>query len=185
MTIGDAVITFLSSVTATALVAFICKPIFQGAIDAVFKDREFRRNLIGQSDLEFRKQQLEELYGPIYAYLKLNDTLYDLWLAKKLNGINMPLLKLFKEQNDEIMRLLATKTHLIDGPEIPPSFIRFSTCVTIWNLYTSTTPEHAQPPEVEALAETKFPDDFMVEIYSTTERLKREIDTLHKQYRGN
>jgi hypothetical protein len=36
--------------------------------------------LLTTADLEFRKRQVEEFYGPIYASLKLSSEIYPLWL---------------------------------------------------------------------------------------------------------
>lgn len=44
---------------------------------AIFEAQLRNRELIGESELTFRKMQLAEFYGPIYAYTKLNTEVYE------------------------------------------------------------------------------------------------------------
>lgn len=93
------------------------------------------RKILGESELQYRKQQLAELYGPIYALLKTSEDVYRLWIAKSLGEINDQILHLMKEQNEMIMDILVHKAHLIDGDNMPVEFQKFMTSATIWNLH--------------------------------------------------
>lgn len=95
------------------------------------------RDTVGTSALEFRKLQLSEFYGPIYAYAKLNEQLYDIWMDGKLQDINQGIIDQFRRQNDRVVEILATKLHLVEGDKPPPAFTDFMTSVTLWNLYTA------------------------------------------------
>jgi hypothetical protein len=68
-----------------------------------------------EADLEYRKRQIEEFYGPIYAALKLSSEIYPLWIQGKLEEVNQDTIALFKQQNDDITTILKTKAHLMDG----------------------------------------------------------------------
>jgi hypothetical protein len=43
---------------------------------------------VGESELEYRKAQLSQFYGPIYANLKTSKELYDIWMSGALREIN-------------------------------------------------------------------------------------------------
>lgn len=60
---------------------------------------------------EFRKMQLAEFYGPIYAYSKLNTEGYNIWRSAKLQDINKEIIARFRKNNEEVIRILATKLH--------------------------------------------------------------------------
>lgn len=141
------------------------------------------RETVGTSALEYRKLQLAEFYGPIYSYLKLNTQLYDIWMSGKLQDINLEIIALFRRQNEEIMNILATKLHLVEGGKPPPAFTHFMTCVTLWNIYTARRDQPWVPESVAALPQSKFPEEFQEYIYTTTEMLKEKLDDLHKKYK--
>jgi hypothetical protein len=140
------------------------------------------RDTVGTSALEFRKLQLSEFYGPIYAYAKLNEQLYDIWMAGKLQDINLEIIAQFRRQNERIVEILATKLHLVEGDQLPPSFTHFTTSVTLWNLYTARRDQPWLPEQVAALPQAKFPKEFQEYIYATTEKLKKTLNDLHKKY---
>jgi len=134
-------------------------------------------------DVELRKQQLAELYGPIYSYLQLNTEIYKLWMAKKLEGINTEVVDLFQKQNQKVVEILSTKMHLLEGELLPPSFIKYMTSVTIWNIYTENDSlNHVVPSQVAELPEAKYPDQFEEYIRKTTEHLKKELNDLRRKY---
>lgn len=94
------------------------------------------RDIVGTSELEYRKQQLAELYGPVYAYVRLNSRLFESWMNGSLKEINLQILELFRRQNEEIINILSTKVHLLEGSSLPAGYIQFMSAVTIWNIYT-------------------------------------------------
>lgn len=137
---------------------------------------------VGQSELEYRKEQLEEFYGPIYARLKLSGELYRLWMDKKLQGVNKGIIETFRQQNEEVKNIIATKAHLIDGDQIPEVFTHFMTSTTIWNWYTARPDQPWVDEDVASLPASKWPKDFETYIFAKTEELKGKLDQLHKKY---
>lgn len=140
------------------------------------------REMLGYSELEYRKQQLEQFYGPIYAYLKSNETLFHLWNGQRLTEINTDVIKILREQNEAIALILKSKAHLVDGDSFPDHFRRFATSTTIWSLYCSRPHDPNIPTHVASLPEVRFPTEFQDYIYSKTEDLKKRLNELHKKY---
>jgi len=137
---------------------------------------------VGESELEYRKAQLSQFYGPIYANLKTSHELYDIWMSGTLREINKEMIDLFREQNKEIIRIMKTQAHLVDGETIPDVFTRFMTAATIWNLFTARPEKPRVDPNVAALPQAKWPSEFPEHIFSKTEELKKRLDDLHKRY---
>lgn len=143
-----------------------------------------QETLLTEADLEFRKRQIEEFYGPIYASLKLSSEIYPLWNQQLLKEVNHDVIDLFKRQNDEITTILRTKAHLMDGAEFPPEFIKFMTSATIWGMYC-TRPDYPYLPEhVAHLEQVKWPQEFENHIFEKTEELKKTLDVLLVKYRA-
>ncbi|MEB3293005.1 MAG: hypothetical protein VKJ24_07580 [Synechococcales bacterium] len=141
--------------------------------------------LLTEADLEYRKRQVEEFYGPIYASLKLSSEIYPLWMQGNIKEINSDIITLFKQQNDEIITILKTKAHLIDGAEYPAEFIQFMTSATIWGMYC-TKPDHPYIPEhVAQLPPVKWPEAFEGHIFAKTEELKQTLDKLLIKHRAH
>lgn len=170
---------------------FATKEDFNDLLDQVRRTTEATKQIeakisqgtwVGQSELEYRKQQLEEFYGPIYARLKLSGELYRLWMDHKLQGVNKGIIDTFRRQNEEIKNIIATKAHLIDGDQIPEVFTRFMTSTTLWNWYTARPDQPWVDPDVASLKESQWPKDFESYIFSQTEQLKRKLDELHRKY---
>jgi hypothetical protein len=156
------------------------KTSFAGDLEGLKSEiRQFER--VEQSELEYRKLQLAEFYGPIYAYVKLNAEIYSIWLMGKLQDIDRDILGLFRRNNEEMMRILATKIHLVEGSTIPDHFVHFATSVAIWNIYTAREVEHWVPKAVEELPQVKYPKDFNRYIIETTESLKDRLNELYEK----
>ncbi len=140
------------------------------------------QEMVGYSELEYRKQQLEEFYGPIYAYLKSNETIFHLWNGQKLTEINLDVIRVLQSQNEAIASILINKAHLVDGDSFPEHFRRFATSTTIWNSYCSRPEDPNIPQHVAVLPEARFPSEFQDYIYSKTEDLKKRLNELHEKY---
>jgi hypothetical protein len=138
-------------------------------------------SLVEKSEFEHRKQQLEQFYGPIYAYLKRGGGLYAIWREGRLAEVNDQVLRLFRDQNDAIARIITEKAHLIEGAAMPPVFQRFMTSAALFNLYTKR-PGAIAGPLTSAIPEAKWPDDFEAYIFGTTEALKKDLDRLHREF---
>jgi hypothetical protein len=137
------------------------------------------RGTAGAPDLEFRKQQLCELYGPVYAYLKLNQKLHEFWMGGKLKDIDREIIAQFRKQNEQIVEILSTKLHLLEGDTLPAGFTQFITAVTLWNMCTGSREQ--LPEQVAALPEAQYPKEFEQYIFETTEHLKQTVDKLYRK----
>jgi len=172
---------FLASAAgAAAFLKFFAEKSIETGLQKVL----YRENLLTEAELQFRQRQLEEFYGPIYASLKLVARIYPLWLEGRLKEVNADIIALFKRHNDEIITILKTKAHLIDGAEYPPAFTRYMTSVSIWGMYCTRPAEPWFPPHVAAMEEIKWPNEFQDYIFSKTEELKRRLDVLLQKYQA-
>ncbi len=137
---------------------------------------------VGESELEYRKAQLAEFYGPIYAHLKVSQELYGIWMDHKLHSVNKEIISLFREQNDAIIQIITTRAHLVDGDTIPDVFTRFMTSVTIWNFFTARADKPWVDDEVAALPQAKWSHEFVQYIFTNTQQLKKRLNDLYQKY---
>lgn len=143
-----------------------------------------QENLLTETDLTFRLRQMEEFYGPIYASLKLNSQIYPLWRDQYLQEVNRDIINLFKQHNDEIITILKTKAHLIDGDQFPPEYIKFMTSATIWGIYCQRPEQPYLPENIANIEQIKWPEEFENYIFEKTEKLKKELDILLIKHRA-
>jgi hypothetical protein len=170
----------LTGFGASALLAALFKRFLEEGIANWFKRIQQARGIVGQAEIGFRQQQLSEFYGPLYAYMKGSQPIYDLWMAGKLHHVNDPVKARFREQNECMLSIIRTKAHLIDEGVFPSELARFMTSVTIWNLYTSQ--QDGLPQEVAQLPEAVFPREFQEYIYAKTEDLKAKLESVYEKY---
>jgi hypothetical protein len=138
--------------------------------------------VLWRAELQYREQQLAELYGPAYRYVKTSKELYDLWMEGKTPEINLTVKKWMTKQNEFMRELLITKAHLIDGSKMPDSMMRFATSTLIFDFYASPSEEGHVPERLTEEPRTKYPIKFDQHVIDTTERLKARIDELHRKY---
>lgn len=143
-----------------------------------------QETLLTETDLAFRLRQMEEFYGPIYSSLKLNSQIYPLWREQKLQEVNRDIINLFKQHNDEIITILKTKAHLMDGDQFPPEYIKFMTSTTIWGLYCQRSEQPYLPENIARLEQVQWPEEFEKYIFQKTEKLKKELDNLLIKHRA-
>lgn len=136
---------------------------------------------VSQSEINYRKQQLAEFYGPIYSHLKVSNGIYELWKAGKLTIIDSAVIDMFRKQNVFISDLIVNKAHLIEGCSIPICFQKFMTSAYLFNFSTLDGGTRKVPHEIAVLEDSKWPDDFENYIYSTTERLKINLDKIYDE----
>jgi hypothetical protein len=146
------------------------------------EQRFSRADLVGSAEFEFRRQQLTELYGPLYATLKTTKELYDLWMAHKIPEVNGPFKLLLAAKNKMSRDLITQKSYLIEGGRMPESFNRFVTSTTIWDLYAAPTPDGVVPEKLAEDKHSKFPEDFVDHVYEVTEKLKARLAALYSAY---
>ena len=140
-------------------------------------------NIVFAAEIAYRQRQLAEFYGPIYASLHLTGRLWRLLSEGKIGSVRGPVMDLFRNQNDMILKLIQTKFDLVEGGCIPPSFAKYATAVTLFNLGTKAGPDNNNPPDVASLEEARWPQEFFDYITSSTEELKQELAQLYEAAR--
>lgn len=150
-----------------------------------------RQRLI--SRLEFTKQQLEELYGPLaFLVLEGRRTYQDLLavLGRKYvfsaDHHALPEKELevwlfwvendFFPRNQKIKELLSTKTHLIEGERIPDSYLLFLDHYNSWRIHHERW--ERQKVEYSWHSKLNWPDEFEKDVISTLEQLKKRHSRL-------
>jgi hypothetical protein len=141
-----------------------------------------RSDILWRGELAFRQQQLAELYGPVYGYLKSQQDIYGLWVKGGMIEKNFEVKKLFSSQNLKMRELIVAKAHLIEGSVMPDSFVRFFTSTLIFDLYAATTNEGLVPQHLRGDTRSAYPLDFNDHIVRVTEALKTRIQDLNEQY---
>lgn len=150
-----------------------------------------RQRLISQ--LDFTKQQLEELYGPL-AFLVLEGEQSFRELLEVL-GRNFVLLgedgtiseqdlktwffwieNDFFPRNQKMKDLLASKTHLIEGERVPESFLAFLNHEHSWKLLHERWQKQSIPYSWHS--KVNYPQEFPKDVLSTFEKLKQRHSRL-------
>ncbi|MEO1593123.1 MAG: hypothetical protein AAFU71_17795 [Cyanobacteria bacterium J06632_22] len=168
-----------SALGAGTILRFSAEKMIEASVEKVLH----QKTLLTEADLAYRQRQLEEFYGPIYASLKLSSQIHPLWMEGHLEAVNPDVIDLFHQQNTDIITILKTKAHLIDGRDFPPEFVHFMTSATVWGMFCAR-PEHPYMPDaVASLEAVKWPQAFEDHIYGKTEELKRTLDDLLIRYR--
>jgi hypothetical protein len=176
----------VSTTSVIAATAFILRESFTRLLDKrleMFKHElhleATTRELTLKSQIEFKERQLSEFYGPIYARLKRGRTIVRLWKDGKLYPIDKQFWELARKTNQEIEDIILTKSHLIDGSEIPKSYIQFLTHVPLWHSFLDAT---GTVPPIDEFPEMYYAEDFENSVYETTERLKKELQSLYERF---
>jgi hypothetical protein len=144
-------------------------------------ERTYSREVfLWRSELAYREQQLSQLYGPAYGYVMSQRKIYALWMDHKMHEVNFDVKKLLSTQNHILRDLIISKSHLIDGPQMPDSFVRFFTSTLVFDLYAAPSDAGSVPEQLKA--DARYPDDFDDHIIKTTERLRARIEMLHAKF---
>ena len=94
--------------------------------------------------------------------------------------MDKPLFNTIKDSNNRIVEIILTKSNLIHGYGIPPSYTHFLTHVAVWHAFWDDP--NADWATYEKLPEAHYDEAFEKEIFRTTEDLKHELDQLYEQY---
>src|SRR5215211_7607669 len=149
-------------------------------------DTRERRKQRLEAALRYTERQLEELYGPL-AFLRLvgSQTFRDLLASLGRHYVfraGEPLTAddrrtwLFWVENDllprneKMKKLLAEKTHLIEGGRVPDSFLRFLDHHNSWSINHQRWKQEGV--EYPLRSKINFPSGFNDDILSTFELLK-------------
>jgi len=173
--------------TVGAVAGFVARESFKSLLDARLErlkhDLEITakaRELAINSQIQYKERQLAELYGPVYARLKRGRPVYDLWAKGRLQDIRQGVIDLFIKANADVVEIILTKSHLIDGENIPASFLHYLTHVAVWDAYLAQNLKGV-PLSEEEFPEAYYPKLFESDVFSTTERLKRELYALYRE----
>lgn len=147
------------------------------------------------ASIKFTERQLEELYGPLnFLILEGRRTFLDLLELLGRNHVflrNKPLseeelkLWLFWVENDFLLRnkkiknLLMTKTHLIEGTEMPSSYISFLDHYNSWNI--NHLRWQKEGIEYSWHSKINWPKEFDEDIISTFKKLKHRHSKFLKE----
>jgi hypothetical protein len=164
-------------------IAFLHKDLRENTEITKSVDQQFARSdVLWRGELAFRQQQLAELYGPVYGYIKSQEAIAELWRSKKMSEKNLEVKKLFSAQNLRVRELIIAKAHLIEGGDMPSSFVQFFTSTLIFDLYAATTNEGQVPQHLRDDPKSAYPLEFNAHIIRVTEALKTRIKELNEQY---
>jgi len=148
-----------------------------------YAERERRR---AEALLRHVERQLEELYGPL-AFLvyegrrTFEDLLEVLGRDRVFNG-DKPLtadeLRTwfywaeadFLPRNERIKSLLMAKTHLVDGPTFPPSYVEFLNHCNSWDISHRRWRE--QGVAYSGFPKVDWPDEFEADVIKTFQNLR-------------
>ncbi len=173
-----------SAVVAVAL--FVARESFKKLLDKELARFQYKLSLKAKRDeltvksqIEFRERQIAEFYGPIYAILKRGRPVHKYWVNGQLKQIDAQLRELSITSNNSIVEIILNKSHLIDGAEIPQSYIHFLSHVIIWHAHLDAGLGGVSLSK-EELPEAYYPINFEEEIYTTTERLKKDLNSLYQ-----
>ena len=148
--------------------------------------------------LRFTERQLEELYGPLYFFLVEGEQSY-----KNIEGlIDVARLRppgdeqtltidqkiwLFWMENDALPRnekiaeLLRTRSHLIEGEQMPESFHRFLEHHSSWRLFFLMWQE--RHVDIALFSNTLWPREFDLEVHHMYSVLKRRHASFLREMR--
>ncbi|NER06807.1 MAG: hypothetical protein F6K17_31625, partial [Okeania sp. SIO3C4] len=138
--------------------------------------------MLRRNDLEHKKSQVKELYGPLYSLLKTNKKIYDLWMAGDLSSINLKVKQLFKSNNDKAIEIINKNAHLIDENPMPEMFIQFVSSSQVWSMFCADDEEGVIPNGIADHPDVKWSEEFEQYIFGKYERMAKELDDLYKKY---
>jgi len=168
--------------TSGGILLWAGKLLLQKSLEQKLKVEADKINLVRHHDLEYRKAQIQYLYGPLYGILKTNRKVYDLWMAGELNEINLKVKQLFKENNEKANKIIVDNAHLIDESPMPDGFIRYTTSSKIWSMYCSDSEEGSLPNSLAEHPDVKWCQEFEDYIFEKYERLSKELNGLYARY---
>jgi len=145
-----------------------------------------RQQIIWQ--LEFIQRQLEELYGPLEFLLVEGEGTFRVLLSQlgrsyvfdaqdQISGNDLKTWLFWAEsdlmpRNRQIRELLATKAHLIDGKELPPSYTEFLLHHSSWEIAHKRWKD--QSVTYNWHSHTNWPREFAKDVRHSFFRLKEE-----------
>jgi len=169
-----------------------CVSITGWLVNHIFSTSAAKRQERLNFQLEFTKQQLEELYGPlVFLVLEGHRTFKDLleafgrnYIFKKDETLSEDELKTwlfwtendFFPRNEKIKQLISSKTYLIEGEKVPESWLMFLDHYNSWKINHDRWSKEGI--EYSWHSRVNWPDDFEKDVISTFEMLKKRHSEL-------
>ena len=152
-----------------------------------------------QQDLEiaYLERQIEELYGPLWGLIEQSKAIYDVTcfdlprykdgrLARDKFTKNQKRTYNYIKENyfipihQKITEIINSKMHLINGSEVPPSFLEFIRYAALFqSSFRLLQDMHIDHLDLEIM-EAKWPEQFTEDTKNTLEALRNR----HREYFG-
>lgn len=173
--IGAAIIWFGGKATEKTL------EVIAARIETNFKVAENRRNLLVKSSLDFKSQQLNEFYWPIYSRLQKDNAIWDRILDKRSSDARLKSIareiesRVVLPNHDEIVQIIQTKIHLSQAdPELQRALMQYVRHVAVYKAMRASGDDDRFPI---ALGEV-WPKELFGLIESKTRKLQDELDAM-------
>lgn len=164
------------------ILLWLSKLVIERTLANVLRLDAHKVELVRGSDLEHRKAQIRDLYGPLYGLLKTNRKIYDLWMAKELDEVNLKIKRLFKENNQKAVGLIIDHAHLIDESPMPEMFIKFVTSSYVWSMYCADSEEGEIPEKLSEHPDIKWCQEFEDYVFKKYEEISLELSRLYDKH---
>ena len=157
------------------------------------EQRRLREQQLWESQIEYRRQQIEELYGPLWGMVQKHKSIYE--VAKKILPNDGKKVKWDRFQGDdsdiwnffldnyrnpiqsEMAQLINAKIHLLENGIMPDSFQHFleheSVSICLYSLWKATGKS-----SLEKVAPNPYPEEFDRDVKSMLDQLRRDYDDL-------
>jgi hypothetical protein len=166
-----------------------CVSIVGWIVNHILSDSAQRRRERLMSKIEFTRQQLEELYGPLVflvlggrrTYNDLLEVLGRNFVFYEGNNPRLPEDELdawrfwteydFLPRNEKMRELIASKTYLVEGEEVPESWLAFLDHHSSWKIHHDRWKEDGV--EYDWKSKVNWPSHFKGDVVSVFTQLKK------------
>ncbi len=168
--------------TSGGILLWLSKMLLEKTIDQKLQAEKEKINLIRHHDLEYRRSQIQFLYGPLYGILKTNRKIYDLWMAGNLSDINLKIKQLFKNNNEKANKIIIENAHLVEENPMPEIFIQYATSSQVWSMYCADNEHGSLPEAISQHPDIRWCQKFEDYIFEKYEKLSKELNDLYGRY---
>jgi hypothetical protein len=157
-------------------------------VNYVLSGRDERRKKQLDTSLSYLESQLQEMYGPLaFLMLERRNTHKDLLTTLGRDEVFEPGKELSEDdlkvwlfwvdndilpRNDKVKDLLTSKTHLIEGPQVPSSYLDFLDYHNSWKI--NHLRWQKDNVKYSWRSDRAFPQEFEDEVIQTFEHLKEK-----------
>ncbi|MER2249541.1 hypothetical protein ABS772_06380 [Methylorubrum podarium] len=173
--LGAAIVWFSGKATEKTLDVIVAR------IQKDLNVAENRRNLLVKSSLDFKSQQLNEFYWPIYSRLQKDNAVWNRILDKRSSDERLKNIakeiesRVVLPNHDEIVQIIQTKIHLAQAsPELQKALMQYVRHVAVYRAMRAAGDDDRFPI---ALGEV-WPDELFVLVERKTKQLQGELDIM-------